>query len=142
VKRKQPTVVSNQKPSGATMTLPISTNTTCDIYRSGVIPPAAAAMAGVPCFLQCDWRGGQEGGDRLVNSLTWTHFMLIDASVDIRDAYVGRCATSQQDTVFIPDQTATQYTVIFIEHVQRGTAHAHKRVFLDRRAPNWPTNDL
>jgi hypothetical protein len=124
------------------MTLPISTNTTCDVYRSGIIPPAAPAIAGVPCFLQADWRGGQTAGDRGVDSLTWTHFMLVDASVDLRDAYTGRSTFTQQDTVFIPDQNGTQFNVIFIEHVQRGTGTAHKRVFLDRQAPTWPTNDV
>jgi hypothetical protein len=124
------------------MALPIPANSTCDIYRTGNRPPAAPDVAAVPCYLSCDWRGGQEAGDRNNATLTWTHVMLVDVSVDIRDAYTGQSIFSQQDTVFVPDQSGTPFVVIFIERLQRGTAHEHKRVFLDRRTPTWPTNEL
>ena len=119
------------------MALPIPSTTTCDIYRNGVAPPAAPTIAGVPCVLQNDWRGGQEAGDRQANALTWTHVMLIDAAVDIRDCYSGACTNSPQDSVYIPDGTGTQYHVIFVEAALSGTANAHQRVYLDRQAPVW-----
>ena len=124
------------------MSLPISPNATCDIYRTGVSPPSTPATAGVPCFLQSDWRGGQRGGEREVNALTWTHFMLVDISVDIRDAYTGHMTTSPQDTIYVPDQTGTAFNVIFVERVHRGMPQEHIRVFLDRQTPSWPTNEL
>jgi hypothetical protein len=124
------------------MSLPIPANTTCDIYRTGTRPPASPSVSGVPCYLQSDWRGGNEGGDRAVNALSWTHIMLVDVSVDIRDAYTGQMTSTIQDTVFVPDQTGTAFNVIFVERLQRGTAQEHKRVFLDRQTPSWPTNEL
>jgi hypothetical protein len=124
------------------MAIPIASNTTCDIYRTGVAPPAAPSVAGVACFLRPDWHAGQEAGERSVNQLTWTHVMLVDVSVDIRDAYTGQSAWTWQDTVYIPTQTGTGFNVVFVERVQRGTPHEHKRVYLDRQLPTWPTNEL
>jgi hypothetical protein len=120
------------------MGVPLPANNTCDIYRSGSSPPSPPATAGAPCCLQCDFRAGQEAGDRQNDTLTWTHIMLIDGSVDIRDGYIGKSTFVEQDTVFVPDQTGTQFTVIFVEHVGSGS----KRVYLDRRAPTWPTDNL
>jgi len=115
------------------MSLPIAPTTTCDIYRTGITPPATPSVAGVPCVLQNDWRGGQQGRDRVAGTLTWTHVMLVDVTVDIRDAYVGASTLSPQDAVYIPDHTGTGYNVIFIEIVD----NAYKRVYLDRQAPDW-----
>jgi hypothetical protein len=123
------------------MSLPVPTNSTCAIYRAGAGPPSAPALKTV-CFLQCDWRGGQEAGDRVVNTLTWTHVMLIDASTDIRDGYTGACTFTVQDAVYIPDQSGTQFKVVFVERVQRGTPNEYKRVFLDRLTPSWPSDDI
>ena len=120
------------------MATPIPANTTCDIYHTGVGPPSAPSVAAVPCHLKPDWRGGQEA----VNACTWTHIMLIDAGVDIRDAYSGFSTLMPQDYVYIPDQHGTKFTVIFIERAQQGGADEHKRVYLDRLAPTWPTNNL
>ena len=123
------------------MSLPIAPNTTCDVYHVGTAPPGNPAIAGVPCFLRTDWRGGQEAGDRSTAS-PWTHVMLIEPDVDIRDAYVGGSVAFQQDTVCIPDKNGTLFVVAFIERVQRNTPHEHKRVFLDRQQPFWPSNNL
>ena len=125
------------------MAVPVAPNTTCDIFRAGVFPPGGSpAVVGVPGFLKGDWRAGQEAGDRNVTELTWTHILLIDAGVDIRDGYTGASSLAQQDTVYIPDHTGTQFKVIFIERVQQGTPHEHKRVYLDRQTPTWPTNAI
>jgi hypothetical protein len=126
------------------MALPIQTNTTCDIYRTGTMPPAAPAVAAVPCFLRSDWRGAQEAGDRttLPMQLVWTHVLLVETSVDIRDGYTGSLGFIGQDTVYIPDQNGTAFRVVFIERLNRGQTGDHKRVFLDRQAPTWPTNEV
>ena len=124
------------------MALPIPANTLCDVFRAGTGPPAAPAIKAVPGFVQGDWRGGQEAGDRNVNALAWTHVMLVDIGIDIRDAYTGHCTAAMQDTIYIPDENGTGFVVVFIELLQRGTAHEHKRVFLDRKTPTWPSNDL
>src|SRR5262249_52155253 len=124
------------------MSLPVAPNTTCDIYRSSHSPPAAPDVAGVPCFLKGDWRGGQEAGDRPNSGAdTWTHIMLVDVSVDIRDGYTGFLSQLVQDSVYVPDKNGTRFVVIFVERVDRGTPHEHKRVFLDRQVPAWPTDN-
>ncbi|MCI0680681.1 MAG: hypothetical protein L0Y71_01140 [Gemmataceae bacterium] len=126
------------------MALPIQPNTTCDIYRNGTAPPAAPAVAGVACYLQPDWRAGQDQGDRanLPAVLAWTHVLLMDTSVDVRDCYLGSLTFGAQDMVYIPDQNGTPFRVIFIERVHRGRAEDHKRVYVDRQTPTWPTNEL
>lgn len=124
------------------MSVPILPNTTCDIYRAGTAPPATPAVSAVPCVLRPDWRGGNRDGPRQVSALMWTHYMLVDPSVDIRDAYTGHMTSSPQDTVYVPDHTGTAFNVIFVERVQRGTPQEHLYVFLDRQTPGWPTNEL
>jgi hypothetical protein len=72
------------------MSVPVPTNTTIDIYRSGTAPPAAPAVAGVPCHLKADWCGGQEHGDKdrpTVNN--YTHLALMDPSIDIRETWLA-----------------------------------------------------
>lgn len=123
------------------MSLPILPNATCDIYRTGNAPPAAPDVAAIACFLQANYRLGQETAERDSNQ-SWTHVMLLEVSVDIRDCYLGGGALGAQDTVYVPDQNGTPFKVVFIERVQRGTAHDHKRVYLDRQTPTWPTNEL
>src|SRR5690242_4039234 len=125
------------------MSLPVAANTTCDIYRVGKSPPAAPDVPGVPCFLRPDWRAGQDNGDRAAvpNSLTWTHVLLVDVSVDIRDRYLGALGDAPQDSVYVPDQNGTQFFVTFVERIGRGTSLDHKRVYLDRATPTWPTDE-
>jgi hypothetical protein len=126
------------------MSLPVPPNTTCDIYRVGNAPPAAPDVAAVACHLRPDWLGGQESGDRAlaVALVTWTHILLVDVAVDIRDAYTGGLAAAEQDSVYIPDKNGTRFKVAFSERVFRGQTQDHKRVYLDRQTPTWPTNEV
>jgi hypothetical protein len=62
--------------------------------------------------------------------------------VDIRDGYTGFLSQLVQDSVYVPDKNGTHFVVIFVERVDRGTPHEHKRVFLDRQVPAWPTDNL
>jgi hypothetical protein len=127
------------------MSLPMAPNTTCDIYRNANAPPAAPDAAGVNCYLKPDWRGGQEGGDRAetaVGDFVWTHILLVDVSIDIRDGYTGAMTPGNPDRVWVPDQNGTVFTVVFVERVHRGLPGDHKRVYLDRGAPSWPSDDL
>ena len=126
------------------MPLPTPPNTTCDIYRNTNAPPAAPDVAGVSCHLRPDWARGMEQADHnaLPVGLVWTHVVLMDVAVDVRDAYQGGLGYLQEDTIFIPDQNGTPFRVTFIERVFRGAAQEHKRVYVDRQAPTWPTNEL
>ncbi len=74
---------------------------------------------------------------------TWTHLMLVDVSADVRDGYdQGNWNATAGDSVYVPDQSGTPFQVLFVERVGRGTAQDHKRVFLDRKLPTWPTNNV
>jgi hypothetical protein len=124
------------------MAVPFTPNTTCDIYRAGSTPPATPDVPAVPCFLQPNWRGGQEAGDYSNKFMIWTHVLLVETKMDVRDSYVGQAGAVAQDTLYVPDQTGTGFNVVFVERIQRGTPYDHKRVYLDRMTPNWPTNEL
>ena len=124
------------------MSLPYAPNNTCDVYHTPNVPPAAPDVAGVNIYLKPDWVRGQEAGDRGANTLSWTHIMLAETGVDLRDYYGSAAAGAPQDFVYIPDQNGTRFQVTFIERVAVGTPLEHKRVYLDRVTPNWPTNNI
>jgi hypothetical protein len=125
------------------MGIPFVPNNTCDIYRAGVAPPTAPSIAGVPCYLKPDWVAGQEHGDRPTsNVLVWTHIMYVDNTVDIRDMYIGVENVAAKDSVWIPTKNDTRFNVVFVELVNKGMPSVHKRVYLDRQQPPWPTNNL
>ena len=125
------------------MGLPVSANTTCDIYRSGRSPPAAPDVAGVACYLNADYERRMETGESMAASYRYTHVMLVDVAVDVRDGMSFYAGGIGNDTLYVPDKTGTKFQVQFVERHNRGNAvFDHKRVFLDRAAPTWPTNNL
>lgn len=124
------------------MSLPIKSNTTCDIYRSGNSPPSAPDVADVPCFLRPAYREGKEASEGDASN-TFTHILLVAADVDIRDGYSGDGTYGSTDSVYIPaDATTPEYKVKFVERVDSGGTLDHKRVFLDRQSVNWPASNL
>jgi hypothetical protein len=112
-------------------------NTTCDIYISPNVPPSDPDTAGQPCALVARFQQGAEAseGD---TELRWTHLLYLDAGVDVRDSYPN----TPVNRVHVPDKDGTGFDVVFVETVNRGTPARYKRVFLDRRQPTWPTNEL
>jgi hypothetical protein len=74
------------------MALPVSPNNTCDIYHPGNAPPAAPDVAAVPIFLKADWVGGQEHGEGRATINNYTHVILMDVAVDVRDIFSRRCS--------------------------------------------------
>ena len=70
--------------------------------------------------------------------------MIVDYSTDLRDGYHGQCGINagSEDYVYVPDQTGTPFQVSFVEVAHFGLSTVHKRVYLKRLTPNWPTNDL
>jgi hypothetical protein len=131
------------------MGLPIKTNTTCDIYRTGHTPPATPDVAGVAINLEPNF--GPPHMSATVNASTgsrWTHIALCDITVDIRDAYQGGATVAQDsygggnDSVYVPDKTGTKFAVVFVERVGYNTGQDFLRVYLQRFAPTWPTSNL
>jgi hypothetical protein len=124
--------------------LPVFTQT-CDIYRNGNTPPSSPDVAGVACHLTAGYARGIESTDPTsVSGAMWTHILLVAATVDVRDGYEGELAWDGMgwDHVWVPNQNGTRFRVVFVERVDRDTPADHKRVYLDRRQPAWPTNDL
>jgi hypothetical protein len=124
------------------MALPVQPNTTCDIYRSGNAPPASPDVAGVVCLLKADYGLGLERGEGDSASKKYSHKMLVDCATDIRDAYDAGTIGANADTVYIPDKNGVAYKVVYVEIAAAGSAASHKRVFLSRKGPTWPSSNL
>jgi len=112
---------------------------TCDIFRAGA---GSAAATNVPCQLVPDFNRGRQHFSGEVNA--YTHYLIIDAAVDIRDGSTGIATNNpaNADTVKIPGNgaaSAVSYTVIYVEYHNRGATGEHKRVYLNRGTPSWPT---
>jgi hypothetical protein len=112
-------------------------NTTCDIYFSPNVPPAAPDVAGVACCLVPVFRQGGEASEGDLD-LRFTHVLYCAATVDVRDNYPG----SPSHSLYVPTSADTGYEVVFVELVNRGQPDAYKRVYLDRNAVTWPSNEL
>jgi hypothetical protein len=123
------------------MALPVTPNTTCDIYHDpAVTPPAAADVAGARIYLTGDYRRYL---DAVEGDAQWkfTHVALVELTLDIRDRYsLGTPAFTHYDTLWVPDGNGTAYTVVFVERVGRGTSLDHKRAYLLRDLPPWPND--
>jgi hypothetical protein len=125
--------------------MPIPSNTTCHIYRNGDAPPDPPAASGVKIFLREDFEAAaeaMEGGSAV--GYNWTHLALMPATTDIRDGFAGGGGSpeSTADSIHVPDDTGTEFLVIFVERHGRGTASDHKKVYLNRAAPTWPSNEV
>src|SRR4051812_10613953 len=110
------------------MSLPIPANTTCDIYRSGVAPPAAPSVAGVLCHLVADFAHGLETGESVTPANRFTHVILVDATVDVRDDYNVGSIGGSPDSLYIPDKNGTAFKVTFVERRLKGAGSDHKKV--------------
>jgi hypothetical protein len=116
------------------MAVPVATNVTFDIFHNGGGPTGTPDVVGAVGYLS------PVGNVTTLNSSLYSHILLLDLSVDIRDQFSGVPANS--DNVYIPDKNGTKFTVYLVERVNQGTRNDHKRCFLLRKLPTWPTNDL
>ncbi len=117
-------------------------NSTCDVYHGGSAgPPAAPDVAAVSGRLLADFGGRMELGESEDKQFRYTHVLLVDAGADIRDGF-GAWASGGGDTVYIPDKNGTAFRVVHVEITSPGGAGAARRVYLDRKLPPWPTNNL
>lgn len=121
----------------------LTTNTTCDIFRSGNAPPSAADVAAVPCLLRAMYALGLETDEGGAVSKKFTHVLDVDYRTDIRDDYDAGTVGANADTVYVPDAAGTPFTVVFVEgHLPGDPARNCKRVYLARQATSWPTQQL
>jgi hypothetical protein len=123
------------------MAFPVPANTTCCVWRFGSYSPAAPALTGIPCYLQGDFMRRMETGESEVVSLRYSHVMLVDVAADVRDGS-HNYGFSNGDQVGVPDPHGTLFLVRWVEVHNRGSPQAHRRVYLDRQTPTWPTTNL
>jgi hypothetical protein len=117
------------------MTVPVY-NTTCDIYRAASpVPPAPPDVAGVKCLLN-------PKGASTLTTQNYTHELLVDPTVDIRDGQDALSQGTNPDKVYVPDKNGTLFLVILVRRKGRGTALDHKWCLLQRQTPSYPTNNL
>lgn len=116
------------------------TNTTFVIYRSGNSPPTSPDVTATDGALIARFWSGSEAseGDQ---DFRWTHVLEVNDDVDLRDDWPNDPPTNH-DVVYVPDENGTAFEVIFVELIHRGEPEQFKRVYLNRQAPTWPTNEL
>jgi hypothetical protein len=113
-------------------------NMTCDIYRTGRAPPQTPDVAGVQCFLIAK-------GQSTLTTQAYTHVMLVDSSIDIRDDNATGNFTASganADSLYVPNQNGSKFVVILVRRIGRGTALDQKQVLLKRTTVNWPSSDV
>jgi hypothetical protein len=126
--------------------LPFTSNVTCDIYRVANNPPAAPNVAGVKIFLSADYARDHDKAISSQTVMRWTHQALLPLNTDIRDDYrfslSGSGTSTNEDKVYVPDKNGTEFLVIFVERINRGTTQDCLRAYLQRQPPTWPTQQL
>jgi hypothetical protein len=124
------------------MPLPIPPNTTCEIYRTGRAPPAAPDVALQRCHLLADYERRMETGESEARALRYTHVLLLDPLADVRDGFNQFGQAGTEDGVYVPDRTGTRFRVVLVEPQDVGLPTHHRKAYLDRCAPTWPTTNL
>ena len=117
-----------------------------DVYRSGNAPPANPNVAGVPLELIPDYATCHEAALASTSTNRWTHRAFAPLTADIRDGYSGgganETALAGYDSIYIPDKSGTQFIVIFVERIGRGTAEDKLHQYLQRQGPAWPSKNI
>jgi hypothetical protein len=132
------------------MTLAVPSNVTVSIYAGS--NPSSPYLLGALRSTQQGYLMPkvQDGRYGSAQWLKWTHWLLLNPGVDIRDAYNSQLDPSRNnalgDTVIELDAGGVQQTawyVVFVELIGAGTPMAHLRCYLDRFQPSgWPTSAL
>ena len=115
------------------MSLPVPPNVTFVVLRTGFAPSAAR-----PGFLDSAYEAGATG----VDGFRYTHVLLADPSVDVRDGFNDFGTPSAADQVAVPDSSGTAWDVVFVDRPHAGQSADVVRAFLCRRLPSYPTQEL
>jgi hypothetical protein len=110
-----------------TVTLPIPTNVTCDVYKSGNAPPAPPDVAGLAGNLQ-PW-------PRNIHTFPpYTHWLDVPLNTIP--------ALAVNSFLYVPNKNGTKFKIVGYERIRGGAAGDWIRLYLDRQAVNWPSQDL
>ncbi len=118
--------------------LPIPSNTTCDIYRTGHTPPAAPDVASVSIALQ--WASTnqkyvlQTGAAQPI----YDYIAYCPLGTDIRD---NGGSGSGSDTIYVPNKNGTPYTVIWVERLTTAAGDV-LAAYLTRGTTTFPTDQV
>ena len=83
-----------------------------------------------------------EAGATGATGLRYTHVLRADPTVDVRDGFNDFGTPGAADQVAVPDAAGTAWDVVFVDRPQPGQAADVIRVFLCRRLPTYPTQEL
>ncbi len=76
----------------------------------------------------------------------WTHVALVGTDNDLRDHYnpsgFADAFGTHFDTVYIPDQNGQAFDVVMVTRAGKGTPGDVFKVYLQRRAVTWPSNNV
>jgi hypothetical protein len=123
------------------MPLPIPPNVTFEVEDSLAIPPAYTGPH--RGYLRSDYRRSLEMGEgETAEDFRYTHTLDCELSVDVRDEYDAGVTSGIIFRVFVPDRTGTEFEVLFVARIDRGSALDRKRCYLRRKGPAWPTEDI
>jgi hypothetical protein len=115
------------------MSLSMPPNVTFVVVRTGVAPSAAQ-----PGHLDAAYEAGATG----VDGFRYTHVLLADPSVDVRDGFNDFGTPGTADQVAVPDASGTAWDVVFVDRPQTGLPADVVRLFLCRRLPTYPTQEV
>jgi hypothetical protein len=107
--------------------------TACDIFRP--FGAGAATYSNVACRLVPDLPRGRAPES---SGLAWTHQLIVDSAVDIRDgctraAGANAITFADGDEVRVPTGAASpRFVVVWVEKVDVGTNREFKRAYLMR----------
>jgi hypothetical protein len=103
---------------------PLAPNTTCDVFHNRGGPGGSPDIAGVNIALTP--RPGN------LKTQIYTHWADMPLATDIRGT----------DNIYVPNSNGTQFQVVGVVRSGYGTGGDFKRVYLNRQAVNWPSQDL
>lgn len=114
--------------------LPLTPNVRVTISRGG-----SPIAADVPGYLEGAYDEGLESAEADAD-FRYTHLLLVDDAVDVRDDFADFSAASGRDVIHLPGAGGTPLEVVYVERQYFGLDV--KRIFLNRQPPPWPTNEL
>jgi len=112
------------------------------VYRAGNAPPSAPDAGPYSVDVWASFAVRAESGEGDTAAGHYTHTLLAPETADIRDDYDQGTPGASTDTVYMPDEDGTPLIVRFVEMVREDDGTLRKRVYLDRKVPVWPTNNL
>jgi hypothetical protein len=118
-------------------TLPIPTNTTCDIYWQGHSPPAAPDVAGVSVCLIFRPRNIKQTPTGVSVGWTYDYICYLPLGTDVRDTG----GASSYPLLCVPNKNGTQFSIIWVERTPLPGGDC-LTAYLRRGTTTFPTDQV